>query len=310
MKKVNQISLVLAAVFCLAGLSACANAADSFGSSESVGKMEFSGKTVECYKFENVFTDEAWEDGTSWGKAFICENLDNNFNYKYWKYFVQYQVSYSSAADQAESEDKASGWAVRRVYCKSRTDSLKVYSDIKKNMNKKLGYKTTFEQHYGIDYDVEALMKTPAVSLVVNNVDGDAFKKNEIMYDYDDDNGVNRKVYENRTLFYYSQLADGTYKNAFLVCQDSNESAVNYGYNYVVYFHINYWDTKGEWVSCVEREVLCTKKSETKKVLKDILTYYAEDPDRLVSLAPGEWMYQCYDSNYSLTALLADKDKK
>lgn len=92
--------------------------------------------------------------------------------------------------------------------------------------------------------------------------------------------------------------------------QNCPESYVNDGYKYVIFYHINYYDENNNWKSFVEREVFCAKKSETKKVLKDILTYYEEDPDRLVSLAPGEWMYQYYDSNYSLTDLLADKDKK
>lgn len=152
-------------------------------------------------------------------------------------------------------------------------------------------------------------MKTPAISYVVNNPDGDSYKKNEILYEYKSDDGSISKIYESRTLFPYAKLDDGTFKSAFISVEDVNQSGKDAGYNYVIYFHINYYDKSGEWVSYVQREVLCEKKSETKKVLKDMLAYHKEDPDRMVSLAPGEWMYQVYEK-YNLTALLSDKDKK
>jgi len=173
MKKVRLWSLALVSILCLSLLSGCANPTDGFDSSEVVDKITFSNGEVNCYKAETLFKDKAWEDGTSKAVLWIVDNIEGTNNYDYWKYFIQYQVNFSTAADQAESPDKYSGWAVRRVYCKNRKDALSAFSEIRENYDPKIQIYTSFSQYYGIDYDVISLMKTPALSLSVNNMDGD-----------------------------------------------------------------------------------------------------------------------------------------
>lgn len=255
---------------------------DRFTDSEIIQTWTFGSTETNCYKSQILFT-KPWQDGKCSGTAAILDTLSDEKESKYWNYFIQYQVNYSTEEDI--SENNYSFAVVRRIYCKSKTDALEAYEDVVNNFNEDISVGTSGRQYYGIDYEIDVLMSDNPVSMKVINMTGEKFKNSEILYDFkNSEKDFLHLVYEKREVLPFVKLDDGTYRYGAISLHSTSPSIAADGFNYVVFYELHYYDQDEIWQDCIERQVYCQTKTESKMALKMMLDYYKRNKEKIDSL--------------------------
>lgn len=302
-KKIWTLSLALAALLALTlSLTSCAQKDDGdyFSSSSSIGTYKWNDyyPKIPVYMYE-PFSHTYLDDTGVTGFALILDDPFPNTK-DYWSYIVYFQTNYVD-----ENGEYTGEWADRQVFVKTKTQALKVYDELLFYKEKPIKTNNLFRTYYGIDYDPAVLMSDNPINYEVQNMTGDTFSKSEIIYSYlNDGETTPRKVFEER--FVYSGYDGTETKNSYFQIAELKNTA-NTEWKYFVHFHTNWYDSEGNWKTYLGREVYCKKKSEAKKVFKDMLNMFKENPNLFINLnseTNEQYIGQSYGYDYNLSKLI------